>query len=216
MHKTQQSLLSLIEQRNLGALTLRQIAELIDKDIEPQQVKHHLGQLQKKGLIRIDPFNKVIERIKQGSIKNTNLIAVPILGTADCGPATSIPQGDIEGYLKLSESILKRKGKDIFAIKAKGISMNRANVSGQSIEDGDYVIVDGADRTPQTNDYVLSIIDGVANIKKFVMDRTNNMVMLLSESSRDFDPIYIDASDSYDYLVNGKVFQVIKNHKNLE
>ncbi len=215
MHKTQQSLLSLIEERNLGSLTLRQIAELIGKDVHPQQIKHHLGQLQKKGLIRVDPFKGVIERVKQGVIKNTNLVAIPILGTADCGPATSIPQGEIEGYLKLSESILKKKGKNIFAIKAKGISMNRANISGQSIEDGDYVIVDGGDRSAQSNDYVLSIIDGMANIKKLVMDSTNGMIMLLSESSRDFPPIYIDASDGYDYLVNGKVVQVIKNHKNL-
>ena len=197
-------------------MTLRQIAELLGRDTHPQLVKHHLEQLKKKGLIRVDTHKGVIELIKrEGNVHTSSLVAVPILGTADCGPATSIPQDAIEGYLHLSGSILKKKGKNIFALRAKGTSMNKANIGGNSIEDGDYVLIDGNNRTPTDNSYVLSIIDGMANIKKFVLNKKDNQIILISESAREFPPIYINANEDYDYMVNGTVTQVIKSPKNL-
>lgn len=213
MHPTQQALLSLVQEKNLGNLTLRQIAELISKDTHPQQIKHHLEQLRKKGLIRIDSHKSIIERVKYGSVRSTNLIAIPILGTADCGPATSIPQDAIEGYLQLSESLLKKKGKSVFALRAKGASMNKADIHGNNIEDGDYVLIDGNNTTPSNNSYVLSVIDGMSNIKKFILNKKDNQIVLVSESSRDLPPIYIREGD--DYMVNGIVTQVIKSPKNL-
>lgn len=216
MHPTQQALLSLVSEKNLGLLTLRQIAELISKDTHPQLVKHHLEQLRKKGLIRIDGHKNIIEKVKHGVTKNKiGMVCIPILGTADCGPATSIPQNSIEGYLQLSESILKKKGKNIFALRAKGTSMNRADILGNNIEDGDYVLIDGNARTPSNNSYILSIIDGMANIKKFVLNQKDNQIILLSESARELPPIYINAEDEYSYMVNGTVSQVIKSPKNL-
>ena len=213
MHPTQQALLSLVQEKNLGNLTLRQIAELISKDTHPQQIKHHLEQLRKKGLIRIDSHKSIIERVKYGSVRSTNLIAIPILGTADCGPATSIPQDAIEGYLQLLESLLKKKGKSVFALRAKGASMNKADIHGNNIEDGDYVLIDGNNTTPSNNSYVLSVIDGMSNIKKFILNKKDNQIVLVSESSRDLPPIYIREGD--DYMVNGIVTQVIKSPKNL-
>lgn len=215
MHPTQQALLSLIPEKNLASLTLRQIAELISKDTHPQLVKHHLEQLRKKGLIKIDPYKGVIELIKRGSMVSSNMVAVPILGTADCGPATSIPQDSIEGYLHISSSILKKKGKNIFALRAKGTSMNKANIYGNNIEDGDYVLIDSNDRDPKDNSYVLSIIDGMANIKKFILNKKDNQIVLVSESAREFPPIYISRDEDYNYMVNGTVTQIIKSPKNL-
>lgn len=213
MHKIQQSLLKLIESRNIATLTLREIADLVGPNVYPQQIKHHLSQLEKKGIIRINKISNVIEKIKEGQIKNTNLISVPIMGMADCGPATCYAEQNIEGYLKISSSLLE-KAKNIFAVKANGPSMNKANIKGNNIEDGDYVIIDSEDRTPKDNMYVLSTIEGVANIKKFIFDKNNNRVILLSESTKEFPPIIIDPKDESDYMINGKVIQVIKKYNN--
>jgi SOS-response transcriptional repressor LexA len=132
---------------------------------------------------------------------------VPILGTANCGPATFYTETNYDGYLKVSSKLLDRK-KDVYALRADGISMNKANVKGKNIEEGDYLIVNSADTTPADNDIVVSVFDDVANIKKFKWDQENNQVVLLSESTRDFPPIFIHEDDNYHIV--GKVIQVIK------
>jgi repressor LexA len=210
MHKTQKALLALIGEKNIYGMTLRSIAPLLGENIYPQQVKHHLSQLEKKGLIRIDKIRGIIERVKSGMMQNTNLVSVPILGMANCGPATSIAQERVEGYLQISPSLLLKNKKEIFALRASGSSMNRAKIGGKNIEDGDYVIIDGSDRSAENNNYVLSIIEGMANIKKFIWDKENNQVVLFSESTKDFPPIYINPTDDYSYMINGKVIQIIK------
>ena len=86
--------------------------------------------------------------------------------------------------------------------------MNRATIDGKKIENGDYVIVDVDDKNVKNGDIVLSIIDGMANIKRLFVDHENNQVVLMADSTKEFPPIYIHADD--DFMVNGKVIQVIK------
>jgi len=88
--------------------------------------------------------------------------------------------------------------------------MNQANVKGKSIEEGDFVIVEKNQGTPANGDYVVSTIDGLANIKKFIFDEPNKQIILVSESSLDLPPIYIHQDDYSAYLVCGKVVEVIK------
>jgi len=198
-----------METTNLNNMTLRQIGELIGEKY-PQKVKHHLTQLEKRGMIKIDKKKKEICRAIKGSIKNTGLICVPIVGTANCGPATIFANENIEGYLKISKKIL-RKCKNIFAIRAQGLSMNKSTVNGKSIEDGDYLIIDSENTVPRNGDIVLSIIDDMANIKKYLWDEENNQIVLASQSTQDIPPIYIHEDDSF--MINGKVIQVIKKPK---
>lgn len=211
MHIIQKKLIKLAQTRNLNQMKLRQIGRLIGED-HPQKVKHHLNQLEKKGFIKFDKNRGLIESIQQGAIKKTGFFAVPILGSANCGEARIFADENFEGYLKVSSHLLKKKA-GIFAIKAEGTSMNRANIRGNSIEDGDYVIVDSKDKTPVNGDYVVSIIDDVANIKKFIFDKKNKQIVLLSESNVDFLPIYIHPEDFSKYMIGGKVIQVIKKPK---
>jgi repressor LexA len=89
--------------------------------------------------------------------------------------------------------------------------MNQSVVNGNNIEDGDYLIIDSSDTSPSSGDVVLSIIDEMANIKKYVWDETNNQIVLVSESTKDIPPIYIHEDDSF--MINGKVIQVIKKPK---
>lgn len=206
MHKIQEKILNTLESMNLSGMTLRQIGELINEKY-PQKIKHHLDQLEKKGLIKLDKKEKKIERAFAGAVKNTELISVPIVGVANCGPATIFANENIEGYIKISKKIL-RKCKNVFAIRAQGLSMNKASIDGKTIEDGDYLIIDSESNNPNSGDIILSIIDDMANIKKYVWDEANNQVVLVSQSTKDIPPIYIHEDDSF--MVNGKVIQVIK------
>ena len=137
------------------------------------------------------------------------MFSIPILGLADCSSATSLADEYIEGYLKVSTSVLKRK-KNLFCVKAKGDSMNQANITGKSIDDGDFLIIDSENRNPKSGDYVLSVINGCANIKRFVKDIVNKCFVLLSESTQTYPPIFIEEQDFTSYMINGKIIKVIK------
>jgi len=215
MHKVQQDILNLMDKKDLTKLSLRKIASLIGKEGQPQTVKHHVMQLKKKELITVDSDNKPLKKITSGKIRNSNLVSIPILGSANCGMALLYAdQVPVESYLKISEKLLKtKKREDIFILQAEGSSLNKADIDGKRtpILDGDYVVIDGSYKDPKNGDYVLSIIDGMANLKKFKEDRENNQIILLSESTEDIPPIYIHSED--DYMINGKIVQVIKKPK---
>lgn len=211
MHITQQKILKLAEKQNIDQMSLHEVGRLIGEE-HPQKIKHHLGQLRKKGFIETVKGKEVVRKNVRGAIKGTDFFNVPILGSANCGEATIFAEENLEGYLKISARLLKKK-KGIFAIKAEGSSMNRADMGGKSIEDGDYVIIDSEQKNPKNGDYVLSIIDDVANIKRYFEDKKNKQIVLLSESKANFPPIYIHPQEMPEYLVGGKAIQVIKKPK---
>lgn len=206
MHIIQERLLKLIDQRNIGNLPLRQIGELLDEKL-PQKIKHHLYQLEQKGFIVIDRKNAKISRINNKPHGQNMFLSIPIVGSANCGPASIYADQNIEGYLKISKLLISTQ-KDIFAIRAQGNSLNKANINGKNIEHGDFVIIDSKKLSPKDGDYVLSIIDDMANIKKYKLDHKNRRIVLLSESTQTFNPIFIHEDD--DFRINGKVIDVVK------
>jgi SOS-response transcriptional repressor LexA len=206
MHILQERLLKIISEQNISALTLRDIGSLIDEKY-PQKVKHHLHQLEKRGLISINKALGKIERVRVGRVKNSPFISIPIVGAANCGPATIFADENVEGYLKVSSTILGRK-KNVFAIRASGPSMNKAMVNNKTIEDGDYLVIDPNNTVPHNRDVVLCILDETATIKRYVWDSENQQIILAADSTKDFPPVYIHPDDNF--LINGKVVQVIK------
>ncbi len=204
MHIIQEKLLELASSRNLGSLSLRELGELLGEK-HPQKIKHHLVQLQNKGLLKVDKEKGTIELVDKGAFRN--FVNIPILGSADCGPANIFADQKVEGYVKISDKLIKTKP-SLFALRAVGSSMNRARVNNKPIENGDYVIIDSELRSPVSGEYVLSVIDGTCNIKKFVAN--NNQISLISESSQHFPPIVIHP-DETEYIVNGKVVDVVKS-----
>lgn len=212
MHPIQQRILKLAKEMNLGTFTLRQIGGMIG-ETSPQKIKHHLLQLQKRGLVQIDKENSVIKSIESGWVNglltDARLLSIPIVGTANAGPALSFADENIEGYLRVSDTLLgSRANHRLFAVKIDGPSMNRAEVDGKTIEDGDYVIVDGDVRTPRDGQIIVSIIDGMANVKRFHLDREYHQIILRSDSTQEFPPICIHTTDRFS--INGIVIQVIK------
>jgi len=213
MHIIQQKLLNLASEMNLGSVGLRKLGQLIG-ETHPQKVKHHLEQLEKKGLLTIARDGEIAPT-KTLKTKSASLFTLPILGTANCGPADIFAEENCEGYLKVSAKTLgKSKPEGLFVIKAVGDSMNKAkNVPGGPINNHDYVVIDTNKKAPQNGDYVLSIIDDMANIKRFYFDKANEQIALVSESTLPIEPIYIHPSDAVNYLVGGQILRVIKQPK---
>lgn len=207
MHILQEKLLKVIDEKNIGGLTLRQIGEIVGEKL-PQKVKHHLSQLERKGFILIDRRNKNISRISNKARAGNIFISIPIVGAANCGPATIYADQNIEGYLKISKRLAPNK-KSVFALRVEGNSLNKASIGGKNVEGGDFVIVDSENTSPRDGDYVVSVIDGMANIKKYRLDKIHSRIALLSESTQKYSPIFIHEND--DFRVSGKVVEVVKN-----
>lgn len=209
MHKIQKRILKLADNQQIGQLGYRKLGELI-KVGHPQQVKWHLQKLISDGYLR---------RLRSGDLKvisdsSDRFAKVPILGMANCGQPLSYADGNNFGYLTLSANLIQSKElSTLFAVQATGDSMDRSQINGSSIEDGDYVLVDSSQTSPQHGDYVVSSIDGLANIKRYVRDDDNQLIGLISESNSPRPPIIVDPNSSNAFLVHGKVVQVINKPK---
>lgn len=217
MHSIQEALLKLSKRKNLAHLSLREMGSEIGMPKEsPQKIKHHLLQLQKKGFINIDKAKGVMSRSVSGPgwaegllSKASKLFSIPIIGTANAGPAEIFAEQNFQGFLRVSSKLVNRsKPTGLYAIRVSGFSMNLSSVNGKPIEDSDIVIVDSNDNTPSNGDVVLAIIDNKATIKKFIRDEKNKQIVLQAESSLDYEPIYLHESD--DFSISGKVIGVIK------
>lgn len=141
--------------------------------------------------------------------KLPSYFSLPVLGSANCGPANIFAVEDPREYMTISLEKLGRKSKEgLFVLEAEGDSMNNAKIGTEknSIEDGDYVVIDSAVMVPSEGDYVLSILDGCGNIKKF--KKVDGRQALISESTKDYKPIFLSSADNF--MVNGKVIAVIK------
>jgi SOS-response transcriptional repressor LexA len=218
MHKIQQKLLALSKKKNLAKMSLREMASDIEMPKEsPQKIKHHLEQIVKKGFITIDRDNGEMNRVEAGVNPGllettTPVFSIPIIGTANCGPANLYAEENFQGYLRVSNKLVgKSKPTGLYAIKADGQSMNRAEVSGKKIEDGDFVIIDSTKKNPVTNDIVLAIIENRATIKRFIRDKANDQIVLMADSSFNYDPIYLHESDQFS--ISGKAISIIKKPK---
>ncbi len=211
MHLIQQKILELAKTKDVLSLGLRPLGREIGVN-KPQLIKHHLLQLQKLGLLKPKSRADIKQFLDHSSTRQPSFVEIPVVGAANCGPATIIADEHIEQYVTISESLLKKRG-NIFALVAKGDSMNKARINGEPIEENDYVLVDGDQRSPVPGDYILSIINNCANIKKYARTKDGN-IALLSESESKYAPIYISEND--EFIVNGKVIQVIKAVKESE
>ena len=75
--------------------------------------------------IQIEP-NELIESPFMADL-GYDSISVPLVGSADCGPAELVAEENVEGYLKVSKRILNKMD-GVFALRAKGDSMNEAKI----------------------------------------------------------------------------------------
>src|SRR3989344_7793421 len=102
--------------RHDSAASLREIGKHIGVS-PPATVHQHLTALERKGFlgreksqprsITIQPLES-IESPYSGAV-GVNSMTLPIVGSANCGPAGTLAEANIEGYLKISTSLPKRR-----------------------------------------------------------------------------------------------------------
>ncbi len=206
MHIIQKRILRQAKKEDISSLGYRSLGEKIGVD-HPQQVKWHLQKLIKDGHLKRTASGQLSTA---ESVGVQSLFNIPVLGRANCGEALAISEdADIES-LTISKTLMPKKSSKLFAVQAVGESMNCAQVGGQSISDGDYVIVDGTVEVPKNGDYVVSSIEGLANIKRFKRDENAHLVALMSESTEARPPIILDEQDTQALQIHGVAVRVIK------
>ncbi len=182
----------------------------------PSSAHYHVRKLQDDGYLEREsnrPRSIGIyadKEIKSPLLKKGGFdsVGIPILGAANAGSATIFAEEEAEGYLKVSRNVLNRRD-GVFALRVEGDSMNKAKISGKNLEEGDFVLIDSEYKTPKNGDYVLSIIDDMANLKKFDRDAKTGDIRLVSESTNlKHKPIYVSSEDNF--MVNGKIIAVVK------
>lgn len=195
--------------------TLEEIQEKFDfRSISTAH--YHVKKLQDAGYLDKDARRSRSLKTKDvtfGSFlanKTPVYFSLPVIGSANCGPANIFAVEDPREYLTVSSDAIGKKNKEgLFVVEAEGDSMNLAKIGEKklSIENGDYVVVDSNISSPSEGDYVLSIIDGCANIKRF--KKVDGRLALVSESKNTkYKPIFLSSAN--EFMVNGKVVSVLK------
>lgn len=212
MHIIQKQLLDLIAtHEDFGSYSLRKIAEMVGAEGKPQTAKYHLQKLAEGGLIQMNLEAGVIKLVKRGYAKASTspIYSLPVVGSANCGPATIFAEQNIDQYLKISSSLLPRNKSNLYALIADGDSMNKAEIDGKTIESGDFVLVDSEYKTYKNTEIVVAVIDGLATIKRYREDKVNRMIILEADSTEKYLPIFIHEGD--DFQISGKVVGIIKS-----
>ncbi|MFZ2154104.1 MAG: transcriptional repressor LexA [Candidatus Moraniibacteriota bacterium] len=163
---------------------------------------NYLNELEEKGYIQRTSEDRGIEL---RGLNQQMFIDVPILGMANAGMALAFADDYIEGYLKVSKSIVRDK--NVFAIQISGTSMNKAKVNNKNIGDGDFVLVE------KTEDYVygdkvLVVIDGLATVKTYRIFDEENIVLAPDSTDKKHQPIFLTKEDNF--VITGKVIDVLK------
>ena len=213
VNEVQKKLLDLAETVNLNAHTYYRLAKTLDID-HPYKVQFAIDQLVRKGKLVKNHKTGVISKPKDDCVTD-GMISIPYYGYVNCGEALVFAQDRIEGYLKITPSTVSISDfHNIFALRASGNSMNKADIGGKSVDDGDYVIARKEDNyCPKNGDHVISIIGGAANLKKFRKDTKNRQIILESESTEDLPPIVISEQDIDNlsaYSIAAKAVAVVK------
>jgi repressor LexA len=130
-------------------------------------------------------------------------VAIPVVGDVPAGPLMTAEQ-NVEAWIRMPMATLASRAARHFFLRVRGDSMNRCDIKGRFIEDGDLVLVRQA-ATADSGQIVVALIDGEATIKRFI--RGDGYYYLKPESSnKTHHPIMLDER----FTIQGVVEQIIK------
>lgn len=149
--------------------------------------------LEKKDLLKRDRGKKIylIENDNYANLKN--IFSIPMYGLASCGEALAYAEGNVDGYLQISQSLFRKADPaQLFAVKALGDSMDR-----DEIADGDYVVFEKCENDADfENKIVVAVINGMATIKRYKKLPHGLIGLFPNSTNKVHQPIYLDESDS--------------------
>ena len=166
------------------------------KDESVKSVSQVIESLERKELLKRDVFRKIylVENENLSSGESRGIFQIPVYGLASAGEALAFAEDNIDGYLQISESLLRPSAKArLFAVKTLGDSMDK-----EGIKDGDYVIFEKKDADfDYDGKIVVAVVNGLATIKRY-RKLGNGVIGLFPNSTNKFhQPIYIHESDSF-------------------
>ncbi len=132
MNSTQESLKELSKNTDLKTLSIREIGRRLGssgKELHPETVKYHWKKLFEAGEVPYLYDGRTNLRrsssIAEGlSAEDMKLVAIPIYGKADCGPATKVAEQEDLGTLRISSRLLNTSNyASLYALQASGSLM---------------------------------------------------------------------------------------------
>jgi repressor LexA len=162
-------------------------------------VQHHLNILEREGHIHRDP--EVFRSIQLLGRKTT--VKIPLLGYIAAGEPIPVPNSDTwhteaAEALELTEEFIP--GKEVYALKVKGLSMIDA-----LIDDGDIVLMESAD-TADDGDMVAVWLKDKQEVTLKRLFREKESIRL-QPSNANMRPLFVNPQD---VEVQGKVVGVIR------
>lgn len=162
-------------------------------------VQHHLNVLEREGHIHRDP--EVFRSIQL--LGRKNIVRVPLLGSIAAGEPIPAPDSgtwanEAAETLELTDELTQ--GKEVYALKVKGLSMIDA-----LIDDGDIVLMESAN-TVDDGDMVAVWLKDKQEVTLKRLFQEQQMVRL-QPSNAQMEPIYVDSKN---VEVQGKVVGVIR------
>jgi repressor LexA len=142
-------------------------------------------------------------RMRRGQSAGIETQLVPIVGEAPAGQLMPAEENML-GQVQMPKEFLKPPSAKFFLLRVRGDSMNRAKVEGQTIEDGDLVLVRQQDRV-DPGKIVVVLVDGEATIKRLV--KGQGYYVLQPESTNPKNRPIIVAQD---FQIQGIVCRVFK------
>jgi len=158
----------------------------------------HVHALEKKGYVRLHgKLSRSIEIVSSEPDSTDHVVSIPILGEVPAGKPEKKEENRSD-TIAVDETIIGNcKGQRLFALKITGESM-----TGRSICDGDWVIVD-ADASPNEGEVVVALIDGDNTLK--TLAKKKKRFYLKSEN-----PDYPDWIPMEEMIVQGVVKALIR------
>ena len=182
-----------------SAPTLRQIADAIGVS-SLATVHEHLAALENKGLIkRKTGKTRSIELVgtREEDLSSDEL-QVPILGFIAAGEPIE-PYTDPNATFSISPSFVSGE-KRVYVLQVRGDSMIE-----EQIRDGDFVVVEQADKA-KNGEIVVALLDnGMATLKRFFKEATR---IRLEPANAEMNPIFVK-----NVRIQGKVVGLIRRYE---
>jgi len=168
--------------------TVRDIASYFN--ISAKAAHDHIKAVAKKGHIRLlAGAARGIEIVnRSGETQDVPMVVIPLLGRIAAGKPM-LAEENIESRIALPSSFMPASG-DMFALKVKGSSMEKAGIFEndiavlKQIKDVNVEIKNG--------DIVAALIDGEATLKTYIKQKNN---IELRPENPDYQPIIITSRD---------------------
>lgn len=170
-------------------------------------VFRYLRMLEADGAIERRPGAPGVKLLKPLS-DGVQTRAVPIVGRVPAG-SPMLAEENTEGWIQIPKAMARPASDKFFLLTVRGTSMNKAVVSGGTIDDGDLILV-RCQPTARSRDVIVGLVDGEATVKRMV---TAPGYLILKPESK--DKTHRQIVVERDFRIVGKVTHVLKKGSHL-